>query len=86
MIDFLAGNLHLTKNKNTRVTILIICFYEQIWLENCPVEFKPAVYRRFVDDTVLLFRSYEDIEKFRAYLNCQHPNIKFTMGLESTTT
>ena len=56
---------------------IFLCFYEQIWLENCPVEFKSVVYRRFVDDTFLLFRSYEHIEKFRTYLNRQHPNIKF---------
>ena len=61
---------------------IFLCFYEQIWLENCPVEFKPVVYRRFVDDTFLLFKSYEHIEKFRAYLNCQHPNIKFTSEIE----
>ena len=61
---------------------IFLCFYEQIWLENCPVEFTPVVYRRFVDDALLLFRSYEHIEKFRAYLNCQHPNIKFTSEIE----
>ena len=61
---------------------IFLCFYEQIWLENCPVEFKPVVYRRYVDDTFLLFRSYEHIEKFRAYLNFQHPNIKFTSEIE----
>ena len=40
------------------------------------------IYRRFVDDTFLLFRSKEHIEKFRLYLNCQHPNIKFTSEIE----
>ena len=54
---------------------IFLCFHEQIWLDNCPVEFKPVIYRRFVDDTFLLFRSKEHIEKFRLYLNCQHPNI-----------
>ena len=62
---------------------IFLCFYEQIWLENCPVEFKPVVYRRCVDDTFLLFRSYEHVEKFRAYIDCQHPNIKkFTSEIE----
>ena len=42
------------------------------------------VYRRFVDDTFLLFRSKERIEKFRLYLNCQHPNIKFTSEIEES--
>ena len=63
-------------------TNVFLCFYEQIWLENCPVEFKPVIYRRFVDDKFLLFRSYEHVEKFRAHLNCQHPNIKFTSEIE----
>ena len=30
---------------------IFLCFHEQIWLDNCPVEFKPVIYRRFVDDT-----------------------------------
>ena len=30
----------------------------------------------------MLFRSKEHIEKFRLYLNCQHPNIKFTSEVE----
>ena len=29
--------------------------FENIWLENCPSYFKPVVYRRFTDDTFLLF-------------------------------
>ena len=42
---------------------IFLCFHEQIWLDNCPVELKPVIYR-FVDDTFLLFRSKEHIEKF----------------------
>ena len=29
--------------------------FENIWLENCPTRIKPLVYRRYVDDTFLLF-------------------------------
>ena len=61
---------------------IFLCFHEQIWLDNCPVEYKPVIYRRFVDDAFLLFRSKDHIEKFRLYLNCQHPNIKFTSKIE----
>ena len=61
---------------------IFLCFYEQIWLESCPIKFKPVFYRRFVDDMFLLFRSYEHIEKFRTYRNCQQPNIKFTSEIE----
>ena len=61
---------------------IFLCFHEQIWLDNCPVEFKPVIYRRFVDDIFLLFRSKEHIEKFPLHLNCQHCNIKFTSEIE----
>ena len=40
-------------------------------------------YRRYVDDTFLLFRSKHHIEKFRNYLNRQHKNIKFTSETEN---
>ena len=32
--------------------------------------------------TFLLFRSKDHIGKFRCYLNCQHPNIKFTSEID----
>ena len=48
---------------------VFMCHFENIWLENCPSHFKPIVYRRFVDDTFLLFRSKDQVEKFRNYLN-----------------
>ena len=40
------------------------CHFENIWLENCSTQFKPVVYRRYVDDTFLLFCSTEHVEKF----------------------
>ena len=46
---------------------IFLCFHEQIWLDNCPVEFKPVIYRRFVDDRFLLFRSKTILRSF-AYI------------------
>ena len=62
---------------------VFLCYHEKIWLQNCPSEFKPVIYRRYVDDTLLLFRSKHHIEKFRNYLNRQHKNIKFTSETEN---
>ena len=59
------------------------CYHEKIWLQNCPPEFEPFFYRRYADDTFLLFRSKHHIKKFRNYLNCQHKNIKFTSETEN---
>ena len=35
--------------------------FENVWLKNCPAYFKPIVYRRFVDDTFLLFRTKDHV-------------------------
>ena len=59
-----------------------LCYHEKIWLQNCLSEFKPIIYRRYVDDTFLLLRLKNHIEKFRNYLNRQHKNIKFTFETE----
>ena len=57
---------------------VFLCYHEKICLQNCPSIFKSDVYRRYVDDTFLLFRSKHHNEKFRNYLNRQHKNIKFS--------
>ena len=57
--------------------------YEKIWLDECPLSFKPLLYKRYVDDTFLLFSDPEQIPKFLAYLNSRHTNIKFTVELEN---
>ena len=62
---------------------VFLCYHEKIWLQNCLSEFKPVIYRRYVDDTFLLFRSKHHIEKFRNYLNRKHKNIKSTSETEN---
>ena len=52
-------------------------FHEQIWLQNCHSSFKPVLYRRYVDDCFLLFRSLNHVPLFLKFLNQQHPNITF---------
>ena len=41
-----------------------LCFHEQIWLNDCPEDFKPVYYRRYVDDIFALFRSPDHLEEF----------------------
>ena len=59
--------------------------FENIWLENCPAHFKSIVYRRFVDDTFLLFRTKDHVEKFKIYLKEQHKNTKFAFEIEENS-
>ena len=59
---------------------IFMSFHEKTWLHNCPSLFKPLLYRRYVDDCFLLFKSLNHATLFRDYLN--RPNISFTSELE----
>ena len=55
-----------------------MCHYEKVWLEECPSEFKPTFYRRYVDDIFVTFSSSSHVEPFFRYLNSRHNIISFT--------
>ena len=57
---------------------LFLAYYEEKWLHDCPVQFKPKFYRRYVDDIFLLFDKHDQVKKFLRYMNSRHKNIKFT--------
>ena len=59
-----------------------LCFHEKKWLEQCPEEFKPVYYRRYVKDIFVLFRPRDHLIKFRDYLNKCDPNMKFSFEEE----
>ena len=44
------------------LTNVFMRHFEKIFLQNCPTEFKPTVYRRYVEDTYLLSPSTEHAE------------------------
>ena len=62
---------------------IFLCHHEENWLNNCPIAYKPIFYRRYMDDTYMLFNEHSHINQFLTYLNSQHPNIKFTSELEN---
>ena len=59
-----------------------LCHFENIWLDECPTDFKPIYYRRYIDDTFLIFKEPSHIQLFLDYLNAKHPNIRFTCEVE----
>ena len=65
---------------------IFLCYYENIWLEECPTMFKPIIYKRYVDDTFLLFKDVNHVNLFLDYVNSKHPNIRFTKELEKEKT
>ena len=56
--------------------------FEKNWLQNCPSDFKPHYYRRYVDDIFVLFTSPKHLEAFRNFLNGRHANMSFTTERE----
>ena len=50
-----------------------LCHYKKEWLNSCPIEFKPKLYKRYIDDIFV---------KFVDYMNTKHPNIRFTFETE----
>ena len=61
---------------------IFLGYWEEIWLEKCPVQFRPLYYRRYVDDTFLLFSSQSHVKKFLRYMNTRHGNMNFTFETE----
>ena len=62
---------------------IFLCFHESRWLDDCPLNFKPKLYRRYVDDSFLIFRDISHVDLFLNYLNSKHPNIQFTKEIEN---
>ena len=62
-----------------------LCHHEEDWLSNCPVEFKPTLYRRYVDDIFILSRLPEHHKLFLDYMNTRHESMRFTDEEEGFT-
>ena len=59
-----------------------LCYYEEEWLDSFPIQFKYKKYKRYVDDTFVLFLSTEHLQLFVDYMKKQHKCIKYTSEAE----
>ena len=62
---------------------IFLCHHEKSWLQQCPTEFKPVYFKRYVDDIFCLFESENHVQEFLTYLNSRHQNMNFTFEIES---
>ena len=62
---------------------IFLCHHEESWIKKCPKQFKPEYYNRYMDDTFLLFRSFDHVKKFFRYINSRHKNMSFTFEVEN---
>ena len=62
---------------------VFLCHHEQQWLEDCPQQFAPIYFKRYLDDCLVIFKNKDHAELFDEYINNKHPSIKFTKELEN---
>ena len=62
---------------------IFMCHLEELFLDQCPLNFKPIFYKRYVDDTFVLFREKHHATLFLEFINSFHANISFTKEEES---
>ena len=58
-----------------RLANAFLAHYEQIWLNDCLDEFKPVYYKRYADDTFVMFRPPHYLKTFHDYLNTKHTTV-----------
>ena len=61
---------------------VFLCHHEKKWLNDCPNNFKPVFYKRYVDDIFVLFKKSEHVQLFVNYMNSKHKNISFSYETE----
>ena len=64
---------------------VFMAYHEENWLRDCPLDFKPIFYKRYVDDCFVIFRTRDQAEKFHSFLNSKHPNINFSIEHENNS-
>ena len=81
-IDGVAMGSPLGPTLGPTLANAFLCHYEKEWLDSCPVEFKPKLYKRYVYNISVMFQSRDYVKKFVDYMNTKHPNISFTFEVE----
>ena len=61
---------------------IFLCFHKSNWLKNCPKDFKPVYYKRYVDHIYSLLNKPEHAQFFLEYINKKHKSMKFSIETE----
>ena len=61
---------------------IFLCYHESNWLKDCPKDFKPVYYKRYVDDIFVSFNKPEHAQFFLEYMNKKHKNMKLSIETE----
>ena len=61
---------------------IFLCYHESNWQKDYLKDFKPAYYKRYVNDIFLLFNKPEHAQFFLEFVNKEHKNMKFSIEIE----
>ena len=61
---------------------IFLCYHESNCLKDCPKDFKPVYYKRYVDGFFALFNKPKHAQFFLEYVNKKHKNMKFLIEIE----
>ena len=61
---------------------IFMCSFESKWFRDCSNDFKPVLYRSYVDDIFALFSSPNHADKFTELLLSKHPNVNISIEKE----
>lgn len=59
-----------------------LCYYDKEWLHSCPIEFKPKVYKRYIDDIFVMFWSRDPVATLVDYSITKYLNMRFKFEIE----
>ena len=68
----------------TTLTNSFLCYYGKEWLNSCPIEFTPKVFKRCIDDILVMFQSRDRVMKVNL-MNTKHPSKNLTLEVEVRT-
>ena len=63
----------------TTLANVSLCHHEKKWLNDCPNNFKPVFYKRYVDGIFVLFKKSEHVKLFVNYMNSNTKTFHFLM-------
>ena len=54
---------------------ICLCHYQELWLENCPPEFKPVAYKRYIANIFVLFTPKDHLLSLATYMSTRHKDL-----------
>ena len=77
-----TGGVTMGSQLGPILTNAFLCDFEKQWLSECSPDILPKVFKRYVNDIIVMFVCQTYLNDFVNYMNTKHPNIKFTSEFE----